>query len=32
VLYKKEFDKQIREKNFPIKALVAFTGVVKHDE
>jgi type I restriction enzyme R subunit len=32
VLYKKEFDKQIREKNFPIKTLVAFTGVVKHDE
>ena len=32
VLYKKEFDKQIREKNLPIKTLVAFTGVVKHDE
>jgi len=32
VLYKKEFDKQIKEKGFPIKTLVAFTGVVKHDE
>lgn len=32
VLYKKEFDKQIREKNYPIKTLVAFTGVVRHDE
>lgn len=32
VLYKKEFDKQIREKDLPIKTLVAFSGVVKHDE
>ncbi|MCL2115040.1 MAG: type I restriction endonuclease [Methanobrevibacter sp.] len=31
VLYKKEFDKQIKEKNFPIKTLVAFTGSIKHD-
>lgn len=32
VLYKKSFDKAIRENNYPIKTLVAFTGVVKHDE
>ncbi|MCW4000583.1 MAG: DEAD/DEAH box helicase family protein [Candidatus Bathyarchaeota archaeon] len=32
VLYKKAFDKLIQEENCPIKALVAFTGVVKHDE
>lgn len=32
VLYKKEFDKQIKEKGLPIKTLVAFSGVVKHDE
>lgn len=32
VLYKKAFDKAIRENNYPIKTLVAFTGVVKHDE
>src|SRR3989344_4691927 len=32
VLYKRAFDKVIKENNLPIKALVAFTGVVKHDE
>lgn len=32
VLYKRAFDKLIRENNYPIKALVAFTGIVKHDE
>ncbi len=32
VLYKKAFDKAIKEAGFPIKTLVAFTGVVKHDE
>jgi type I restriction enzyme R subunit len=32
VLYKKAFDKAIKENNYPIKTLVAFTGVVKHDE
>jgi type I restriction enzyme R subunit len=32
VLYKKAFDKMIKEDNLPIKALVAFTGTVKHDE
>jgi len=32
VLYKKAFDKLIKEYNYPIKTLVAFTGVVKHDE
>lgn len=32
VLYKKAFDKMISEEGYPIKALVAFTGVVKHDE
>lgn len=31
VLYKKEFDKQIKEKGFNIKTLVAFTGTIKHD-
>lgn len=31
VFYKKEFDKQIKENNFNIKSLVAFTGTVKHD-
>ena len=31
VLYKKAFDKYIKENNFPIKTLVAFTGEVKHD-
>jgi len=30
-LYKKEFDKAIKEAGYPIKTLVAFTGVVKHD-
>lgn len=32
VLYKKAFDKLIKENNYPIKTLVAFTGVVPHDE
>jgi len=32
VLYKKALDKLIREYDFPIKTLVAFTGVVRHDE
>ncbi len=32
VLYKKAFDKAIKENNYEIKVLVAFTGVVKHDE
>ena len=32
VLYKKAFDRLIMENNYPIKTLVAFTGVVKHDE
>ena len=32
VLYKKAFDKLIKENKFPIKTLVAFTGTVKHDE
>jgi len=32
VLYKKAFDKLISEEKYPIKALVAFSGVVKHDE
>jgi len=32
VLYKKAFDKLIDEYNLPIKTLVAFTGVVRHDE
>jgi type I restriction enzyme R subunit len=32
VLYKKTFDKYIKEQNYPIKTLVAFTGTVKHDE
>jgi len=31
VLYNKAFDKLIEENNYPIKTLVAFTGVVKHD-
>ena len=31
VLYKRAFDKMIRENNYPIKTLVAFTGVVEHD-
>lgn len=30
VMYKKEFDKQIKENGYNIKALVAFTGTVKH--
>jgi type I restriction enzyme R subunit len=32
VLYKKAFDRAIKENDYPIKTLVAFTGVVKHDE
>lgn len=32
VLYKKALDKLIKEENYPIKTLVAFSGVVKHDE
>lgn len=32
VLYKKAFDKAIKENNYQIKTLVAFTGTVKHDE
>jgi len=32
VLYKKAFDKLIKENNYSIKTLVAFTGVVRHDE
>jgi len=32
VLYKKAFDRAIKENGYPIKTLVAFTGVVKHDE
>ena len=32
VLYKRAFDKLIKENNYPIKTIVAFTGVVKHDE
>ena len=31
VLYKKAFDKYIKEQGFSIKTLVAFTGEVKHD-
>ena len=31
VLYKLEIDRQIKESNLPIKALVAFTGTVHHD-
>jgi type I restriction enzyme R subunit len=32
VLYKKAFDKHIKEEGFPIKTLLAITGEVKHDE
>ena len=32
VLYKKAFDKVIKENDYHIKTLVAFTGIVKHDE
>ena len=32
VLYKKAFDKLIKQEGYPIKTLVAFTGTVKHDE
>jgi len=32
VLHKKAFDRAIKENKYPIKTLVAFTGVVKHDE
>ena len=31
VLYKLEFDRQIKEKKLPIKTLAAFTGTIKHD-
>lgn len=31
VLYKLEFDRQIKDKNLPIKILAAFTGTIKHD-
>ena len=31
VLYKLEFDRQIKDKKLPIKALVAFTGTIKQD-
>ncbi len=31
VLYKLEFDRQIKERKLPIKALAAFTGTIKHD-
>lgn len=31
VLYKLEFDRQIRENNLPFKTLVAFTGSIEHD-
>ena len=31
VLYKLEFDRQIKEKKLPIKAIAAFTGTIKHD-
>ena len=32
VLYKKAFDRLIKENNYPIKTIVAFSGIVKHDE
>lgn len=32
VLYKKAFDRLIKENNYQIKTLVAFTGIVRHDE
>lgn len=32
VLYKKAFDRLIKENDYPIKTLVAFSGIVKHDE
>ncbi len=31
VLYKLEFDRQIKEKNLPIETLVAFSGSILHD-
>lgn len=31
VLYKLEFDRQIKDKKLPIKTLAAFTGTIKHD-
>lgn len=31
VLYKQEFDRQIKEKKLPIKTLAAFTGTIKQD-
>ena len=32
VLYKRAFDKYIKEQAYPVKTLVAFTGTVNHDE
>jgi len=32
VLYKRAFDKMLQLEKIPIKTLVAFTGIVKHDE
>lgn len=32
VLYKRAFDKYIKQQGYPIKTLVAFTGTVNHDE
>lgn len=31
VLYKLEFDRQIKDRKLPIKTLAAFTGTIKHD-
>jgi type I restriction enzyme, R subunit len=31
VRYKQSFDKYIREKGYPIKSLVAYSGSVKHE-
>ena len=31
VLYKLEFNRQIKDKNLPIKTIAAFTGTIKHD-
>jgi type I restriction enzyme R subunit len=31
VRYKQSFDKYIREKGYPIKSLVAFSGTLKHE-
>jgi len=32
VLYKRAFDKYIKEQSYPIETLVSFTGTVNHDE